>query len=121
VEDLDVYDGKQVYAWQPAWSRLLNLGVIVNPPEQATVLFDYFRGAENRKGALIQPSPHFKGTALDIGGDVDGIEGKESELAVVQAALDSKQIPGLKGFLAERLQSCVHVDCRELPKSPIQI
>ena len=115
VMDIGVYDNHQVYLWQTAWSRLLNLGIIVNPPVQSTVLFDYFRDGLNRKGALIQPSPHFKGTAFDIGGDVDGIEGKENELAVMQAALDSKQIPGLKGILAERRQSCVHVDCREVP------
>src|SRR6188768_326579 len=54
------YEEREVYAWQPAWSKLLSLGFIVNPPYPAVVLLDYFRpgSTTNRKGQLIGDSPH---------------------------------------------------------------
>jgi hypothetical protein len=103
------YEGKQVYAWQPGWSKLLNVGYIVNPPFTAEVLLDYFRpgSKENRKGKFIGQTPHKDGTAFDIGGGGDGIN---SELAVIQQALNDK-VPGLKGFLAEHGNNAIHCDC----------
>ena len=63
-----MFEGHAVFAWQPAWSRLLNRGVIINPPIAAAPLFDYIRGGVNKKGVIIMPSPHMRGTAFDIGG-----------------------------------------------------
>src|SRR3989304_4167147 len=35
--------GQTYYQWQPAWSLLLNKGVIVSPPLDAECLFDYWK------------------------------------------------------------------------------
>lgn len=111
LNDKAQFETKAVYAWQHAWSALLSKGIIINPPIAAEVLLDYVRDGKNKKGQIIQPSPHFKGTAFDIGGSVDGIDGKVvSELNIIQKALNNK-LPGLKSFLPERNNNCVHCDC----------
>jgi hypothetical protein len=97
-----------IYLWQRAWSALLNVGIIVNPPLRATVLFDYWRDGMNKKGMEIGGSPHFKGTAFDIGGNTNGIE---DEFAVMKDALVSGTVDGLKGILIERQNNCCHCDC----------
>lgn len=111
-----------IYVWQLGWSALLSKGIIINPPAAAKCLMDYLRDGKNKKGQIIQPSPHFKGTAFDIGGSVDGIDGNVvSELNIIQKAWNNK-LPGLKGFLPERNNNCVHCDCTEIlaAKSEIQ-
>lgn len=114
LEDKKQFEGKIVYVWQPAWSALLSKGIIINPPIAAEVLMDYMRDGKNKKGQIIQPSPHFKGTAFDIGGSTDGIDGNVvSELNIIKKALADK-LPGLKGFLPERNNNCVHCDCSVL-------
>jgi hypothetical protein len=100
------YLGQAVYEWQPAWSRLLNIGIIVNPPVPAICLFDYWRSGINRKGRLIMSSPHLRGTAFDIGGGPDGISG---ELAIMNAAFP--KVPGIRGMVIERDNNAIHVDC----------
>ena len=102
------YEGEEVYAWQPAWSRLLNLGFIVNPPYPAKVLMDYYRpgSTENRKGKIIGDSPHTRGTAFDIGGGKDGVV---NEAIVMEQAMGN--VKGLKGYLIERNNNAIHVDC----------
>lgn len=109
LNDMIEFEGSRVYAWQPGWSKLLSKGIIVNPPKSAKVLYDYWRNSQNRKGDVIGPSPHFKGTSFDIGGG-DDITGVSNEMAVMQKALKLK-IPGLKGILVERNNNAVHVDC----------
>lgn len=103
---LDKIDG--LFAWQKAWSRLLNKGIIVNPPLKAECLFDYFRDGVNKKGQVINQSPHYYGKAFDIGGGID--HDPTNELEVIKKALADK-LPGLKGYLLERKQNCLHVDC----------
>lgn len=103
---LDKIDGH--FAWQKAWSRLLNKGIIVNPPLKAECLFDYFRDGVNKKGQIINQSPHYYGKAFDIGGGID--HDPTNELEVIKKALADK-LPGLKGYLLERKQNCLHVDC----------
>lgn len=109
LTDKVTFKGKTVYAWQPGWSKLLNVGYIVNPPYTAEVLFDYYRpgSAENRKGKMIGPTPHKDGTAFDVGGGADGIKG---ELACIEKAKADK-LAGLKGYLAEHGNNAVHCDC----------
>lgn len=102
------WNGRDVFQWQPGWSALLNVGVIINPPLPAECLMDYFRSGNNKKGQIIGSSPHFNGTAFDIGGGGNGID---DEMNIIQLAVDDR-VPGLKGFLAERNNNCVHVDCR---------
>ena len=99
----------KVFTWQRAWSRLLNIGVIINPPLPAKALFDYFRDGVNKKGTQIGYSPHYYGHAFDIGGGLD--HDITNELHVVEVAFASKMIKGFKGFLPERKNNCVHVDC----------
>lgn len=111
LDDEFIFEGQRVHAWQPAWSALLNIGVIINPPKPARVLFDYFKNGVNKRGVTIPGSSHFNGTAFDIGGGEDGIEGDvTNELVVVNKAFADK-IPGLKGFLAEHNNNAVHCDC----------
>lgn len=114
LNDKKQFETKIVYAWQPGWSALLNKGIIINPPIAAECLMDYFRDGKNKKWQTINPSPHFKGTAFDIGGNVDGIDGNVvSELKIIQKAITDK-MPGLKGFLPERNNNCVHCDCEKI-------
>jgi hypothetical protein len=101
------YNGETVYSWQPGWSRLLNAGFIVNPPLPAKVLMDYYRpGSEvNRKGQVIGQTPHASGRAFDIGGGPNGLN---DELRAIESAMG--KVEGLKGFLLERNNNCLHVD-----------
>jgi hypothetical protein len=97
------------YAWQMAWSNLLNVGVIINPPFRAQCLMNYVRNNVNKKGQFINQTPHAAGKAFNVGGGNNGIM---DELAVLQDALTEKKIPGLKSFLAERENNALHVDCK---------
>jgi len=103
------YKGKEGYGWQLGWSRLLSEGFIVNPPYPAVALMDYFRpgSQENKKGKMIGDSPHTRGTAFDIGGGKDGVV---NEAIVMEHAMKAK-VSGLKGYLIERNNNAVHVDC----------
>lgn len=112
VYDCDVMDkfmiGEvQVFKWQRAWSRLLNKGIIVNPPLPARCLFDYIRNGVNKKGQEIGASPHFYGRAFDIGGGLD--HDPTNELEVIKKAMG--KVKGLKGYLLERKNNCLHIDC----------
>lgn len=109
VSDKIEVNGKLIYAWQMGWSALLNIGFIVNPPFAAEVLMDYYRpgSTANKKGKVIGQTPHATGRAFDIGGGEGGIS---KELKVVETAIKNK-VKGLKGFLAEHGNNCVHVDC----------
>lgn len=108
LDKIDFGEGKKLFTWQRAWSRLLNTGVIVNPPLPAACLFDYIREGVNKKGQIINQSPHYYGKAFDIGGGLD--HDPTNELAVIKKALADK-LPGLKGYLLERKQNCLHIDC----------
>lgn len=105
----DKTDG--LYDWQKAWSKLLNIGVIINPPYPAKALYDYWRSGVNKKGYIIGHSPHYFGNAFDIGGGLD--HDIRNELVVVEDMMRSK-VKGMKGFLPERNNNCIHIDCIEL-------
>jgi hypothetical protein len=109
LTDKIIWEGQEVYAWQPAWSKLLSLGYIVNPPLTAKVLMDYVRpgSSENRKGQLIGQSPHTRGTAFDIGGGVNGLT--DEVIVLVNA---KEKVNGMKDYLIERNNNAIHVDCR---------
>ena len=108
ITDKMIFEDEEVYSWQPGWSKLLNTGFIVNPPYPAKVLMDYFRpgSTANRKGQIIGQTPHASGRAFDIGGGPDGIQ---QEIRVIEVAMG--KVKGLKGYLIERNNNCVHVDC----------
>lgn len=108
LDKINFGEGKKLFTWQRAWSRLLNKGIIINPPLPAEVLFDYIRNGVNKKGTEIGHSPHYFGRAFDIGGGFD--QDISNELKVIKKALNDK-LKGLKGYLEERKQNCLHVDC----------
>src|SRR3990172_2220519 len=66
-------ENRDLYRWQRVWSRLLNLGIIINPPLAAEVLEDYIRDGINKKGLLIPGSPHYSGNDFDISGGRGGM------------------------------------------------
>ena len=106
------WKGKIIYSWQLAWSKLLNAGVIINPPLRAEVLLDYInKSGVNRKGAFLNPSVHFSGLALDIGGGANSIG---DETAIVKKAIVSKTIPEIVSIVPERENNCLHINVREL-------
>lgn len=98
------------YVWQTAWSHLLHIGVIINPPLAAKCLMDYFVGTKNRKGVLFNQTSHAKGTAFNIGGGGNGIE---DEAIVIQKALD-KKLEGLVSFVRERENNALHCNCKKV-------
>lgn len=87
------------FAWQRAWSKLLNIGVIINPPLPAVVLMDYIRSGVNKKGMVIGMSPHIRGTAFDLAG--------LDSLRIVQGL---KLKGKIKSYLIERENNCIHCD-----------
>lgn len=95
------------YVWQMAWSNLLNIGVIINPPLMAKCLMDTSYGGKNRKGQVINQTPHARGTAFNIGGGGNGVA---DEAAILAKALKDK-VPGLVSYLVERENNAVHVNC----------
>jgi len=105
VDSHTMFQGKSVYSWQGAWSRLLNRGIIINPPLPAAPLFDYYSGSGNKKGILIGQSPHMRGTAFDIGGGSNGID---DELKVLRIAIP--EIPKIRNIKVERDNNAIHVD-----------
>lgn len=98
---------KEIYWWQRAWSRLLNLGIIINPPLDAMCLMDSMRpNGTNRKGVIILQTPHSKGTCFDVGGGKDGTPSNEYNVLLV-AKRDSKT--SIKSILIEYANNCVHI------------
>jgi hypothetical protein len=94
------------YVWQMAWSRLLNMGVIINPPLQAVCLLDSLRpNGTNRKGTPISQTPHARGTAFNIGGI--------AAVNVLNQALKEK-LPGFASYLVERENNATHCDCYQV-------
>lgn len=119
LESMREYNGELVLEWAIVWSRLLNLGVIVNPPRRQKTLMQYNvvdEATGNLKlykepGYEIGPSGHFAGTDFDISGGEDGIS---NELSVVKAAFDSREIKGFKSYKIERKNNCIHCHCEEV-------
>jgi hypothetical protein len=100
------------YVWQMAWSHLLSIGVIINPPLAAKVLMDYKdpRTGKNRIGDLINQTPHARGTCFDIGGAGGDDSSIKDELEVVKEAFG--KIPGFVNYLPEHANNAIHCDCK---------
>jgi len=99
---IDDKDAAGNYVWQMAWSNLLNVGVIVNPPRAAVVLMDYIRGGGNKKGQTIKPSPHMRGDETACF-DFSGLSGLE---IAKRLAAEQK----IRGYVPERENNCLHID-----------
>jgi hypothetical protein len=97
-----------VYRWQQTWSRLLHLGIIVNPPLAATCLEDYTHPSKGfiKAGTFIQGSPHIQGTAFDI----SAANNKDRVVDILSSALAGGA--DIKDFLIERENNCVHVNIK---------
>lgn len=96
--------------WQMAWSNLLHIGVIINPPVAAKCLMHTTFDKRDRFGAIINQTPHARGTCFDIGGNENEIS---DEAAIVQKAIEAK-VPGLVHFLSEHDNNAVHCDCKAI-------
>ena len=114
LEDRMFWHDQYVFTWQPAWSALLNIGYIVNPPRPAECLMDYWRNGVNKKGQLIRESPHQRGTAFDVRGSTGEDHTIADELRVLERAYHSGEFPDIAGYLPEHLNGCVHIDCTKL-------
>lgn len=103
--------GKNYYWWQRAWSKLLSIGEIVNPPLPAEVLLDYFRPGStiNLKGRIIGISNHMAGNSFDIGGGTS-IEKKAEK--VEHAKKEGNCY--IHGYLVEKVNNAIHVDCEPI-------
>jgi len=106
--DTIMYEGREIYSWQRTWSKLLSVGILINPPMPAEVLFDYIRYGVNKKGETIQPSSHFYGKAFDIGGGTNLIN---DEVEIVSEAISDDSGLGIKNIVIERENNCLHVNC----------
>ncbi|MEM5810623.1 MAG: hypothetical protein QXP66_01835 [Candidatus Aenigmatarchaeota archaeon] len=100
-----------LYVWQKAWSKLLNIGVIINPPIAARCLYDYWRGGVNKKGELIPPSPHFFGNCFDIGGGGGKNSSISDELSIITTAMNEDKKIGIRNIVLERENNCLHINC----------
>ena len=98
------------YAWQLGWSHLLNAGVIINPPLAAECLMDYYRNGKNRKGHIINQTPHANGVCFDIGGAGGDDVSIKDELVVMTAAMKAG-VKGLINILPEHNNNAIHCDC----------
>jgi hypothetical protein len=105
------WNGRSVYEWQPGWSRLLNIGLIVSPPRPAEALLDYFKDGINKKGLIIPASEHFLGTAFDISGRGGLNPTIEDEIKVVKTAMTTDPNLGIRNYTIERNNNCLHISC----------
>lgn len=101
--------GPELYYWQRAWSKLLNINEIVNPPLQAEVLFDYYRPGStvNSKGRVVGLSNHQKGHSFDLSGP----DLKDIAMRVDKAG--GASLSPIKGYLVESQNNCCHCDIKE--------
>jgi hypothetical protein len=97
--EMDAKNPDGTYVWQKAWSNLLNIGVIINPPLEAECLMDYIRNGKNKIGQTIRQSPHVRGTSIDL----SGIDSH----TIVKRLVEDKMI---RGYLLERENNCIHID-----------
>jgi hypothetical protein len=112
LSDQIEFEGKLVFSWQPALSRLLNIGILINAPIATECLLDYWKDGKNRKGRIIPPSEHFDGTCFDMGDSDDADTNMDNEYSIALEALNSKTIKGLVSILLERKNNCIHFKCK---------
>lgn len=104
-------DDQIIYFWQRGWSKCLNIGDIVNPPLPAKCLYDYFRpgDTENKKGQVIEISPHQRGLAFDISGGSNLTEVCKRVMHAYQ-----KGDCFILNYLQERINNACHVGVKQI-------
>ena len=109
--DAQVVVGTQMFPlWQVLWSRLLTMGVLINPPQRAPVLFRYqhpVRKVWIEPGTVIPASAHFYGTAFDVGARTQ----LDEKLAVIETAKLTGRVQGIIGITPEHANHAIHIDC----------
>lgn len=102
---------RDLFYWQRTWSKLLNVGYVVNPPVPAEVLFDYFRpgNPKNKKGEIIMISPHQRGLALDISGGDNLLEKAKRVMKAFQSGEAF-----ISDFLVENINVSIHVGVKQI-------
>jgi hypothetical protein len=105
-----MFGPKIVKAWQPAWSRLLVLGVMISPPASAECLFDYEHPTKGliKAGTIRPASEHFCDTDIHPF-DIAGSAGLKTELIIVTEA--KAHIAGIIDMLLEHENDALHVRC----------
>lgn len=103
---------ESIYQWQFAWSKLLLIGIIINPPVRAECLFEYARNGKSLYMKAIPASPHMITTdrpngAIDIGGGANGIN---DEVEIVSGALTQSPDIGIRNMVIERENNCLHLN-----------
>ena len=100
-------DEQEFFWWARAWSKLLSINDIVNPPCPAEVLFDYFRpgSTTNRKGRIIDISNHMRGNSFDIG----GAENLSKKAEIVKLAVKNGDC-FIQNYLEEKVNNSIHID-----------
>jgi len=111
LTDKDYYQDQQIFKWQTAWSKLLNIGIIISPPLDAKCLFDYYSNGENKKGKIIKASEHINGNCFDIGGSTGKPDVSDEEV-IIQRAWDDKKIENWLSWKIERKNNCIHIVCK---------
>lgn len=102
-------DGQHRYCWQQTWSRLLHLGIVVNPPLVAECLEDYINDqGYNRKGESIQPSPHILSDPIDFSARIDGAPNMPKVIELLTTAMNNGA--GIRFVKPEPKNGCVHID-----------
>lgn len=117
INTVMVDGSKTIPVWQTVWSRLLVKGFLVNPPVAAYCLYDYVHPKKGKipAGTLIKSSPHFKGTAFDIGGNGESEDKTiNDELGILEQAFNSGSIPNLLSYTVERENNALHCDCKRI-------
>ena len=93
------------------------IGFLVNPPKPAKCMFDYVHPKKGKMpaGTLIKASPHFAGTAFDIGGRGESEDKTiNDELGILDLAFTSGSVPGLVSYTVERNNNALHCDCKKI-------
>jgi hypothetical protein len=108
------------YIWLEVYSKLLVEGLIIAAPCECKCLYDYKNAAGEtiKAGTIKKPSPHFLGTALDIGGG-SGQEGEEAktiddEIEIVENAMKQNPNIGIVTLVKERENNCLHINVKNL-------
>jgi len=122
-EIVDIPTVGRVMTWQRTWSKLLNIGVIINPPLPAVCLFPYMRPTgEQMQGKVIDQSPHIKKVpsaeeikagkfdpcAIDFSTKVNGVSSISLTAKILNKAKDSGA--GIRVVKLEPKNGCVHID-----------
>lgn len=119
VEDLamtvEIPTVGRVRTWERMWSKLLNIGVIINPPMPGKVLFPYARpSGDQMLGKMIDPSPHIKALddpkpcPIDFSAKVNGVPNIHLATQIMSKAKDAGA--GIRKIVPEIKNGCVHID-----------